>query len=386
MALGLITGLGKFFFLLWELGYSYWRSKPVYTFERTMGTVGCELLRVLMSLLIVPLFVSAYLYLFSCHSLFSLSTSDVSTWFFAVMIFSFLDYWSHRLSHSVPFLWAIHSVHHQVEELNAIAGGRVSFINDSVMLSALLSMAVLGIPISVTLAVVGVFGVYSAILHCPFLGSFGWIGYVVASPAFHRLHHGIQPQYLNKNFSISLSFWDRLFGTYVEEDVPPKYGLVNGFATNSPFRANWQPFVEYFTKSTRNHASLSPQKWTFSQQAYLLCQLGVVLYCASLLQSKTGPELSTEVAVLVVGAVLGSLATFDGLLRRTRVSYYVEGARVGLIMPGLFFVTGIGKWSGDSFFWVWGSAFFFLAWFFVAFRGGKKKQASKSRRSPRAAA
>jgi len=366
MALDMITGLAKFCFILWEIAISSWRGKPIYTFERTMGTVGCELLRGLMSLVFVPLLVGGYAYLLIHGAPVLLSPSAVSTWFMAIVAFSFVDYWSHRLSHSVPLLWAIHSVHHQVEELNAIAGGRVSFLNDLVTLSLLLFLAILGIPLSVTLSVVGVAALYSVVLHCPFLGSFGWIGQVVASPAFHRLHHGIQPQYLNKNFSISLSFWDRVFGTYVEEDVPPKYGLTNGFATNSPFRANWQPWVDYFTKSTRTYAALPLKERSLSQRAYLFSQLFVVLLGASFLQNQTGPPLT---ALLVLGAVLGSLATLDGLVRQSRCAYYVEGFRVGLFIPMIFFLTRNGNWSGTSFWWIWGGAVFFLVWLRAAWSG-----------------
>jgi len=370
----MITGLAKFFFILWEIAISSWRGKPVYTFERTMGTVGCEVLRALMALVYVPLFVGGYTYLLIHHSFTLLSPSAVLTWGLAIFAFSFVDYWSHRLSHSVPFLWAIHSVHHQVEELNAIAGGRVSFVNDVVTLTLLFSLAILGIPLSVTLGVVGVAALYSVVLHCPFLGSFGWIGRVVASPAFHRLHHGIQPQYLNKNFSISLSFWDKVFGTYVEEDVPPKYGLTNGFATNSPFRANWQPWVDYFAKTKRTYAALPLKERSRSQRTYLFSQMILVLLCASLLQNTSGPALTAGIALLCVGAVLGSLATLDGLVRQSRGAYYVEGFRVGLFIPMMFFLTGNGNWSGHSFWWIWGGAVLFLVWLRAAFGNAKYDQ------------
>lgn len=375
MALDLITGLGKFLFIVWELAISSWRGKRVYSFDRTMGTVGCEILRALMSLVLVPLFVGGYVYLVDHFSLFSLSASAVSTWVLAVLTFSFVDYWSHRFSHSVPLLWAIHSVHHQVEELNAISGGRVSFLNDVLTLSLLFFLAMLGIPLSVTLGVVGVAAVYSVVLHCPFLGSFGWIGRVVASPAFHRLHHGTQPQYLNKNFSISLSFWDRVFGTWVDEDVPPKYGLVNGFATNSPFRANWQPWVDYFSKTPKKFTAPRLTERSYSQRAYLLSQLVLVLYCASLLQNQKGPALTAGVSALLLGAVLGSLATLDGLLRRSRRVLIVEALRVALLMPLVFFVTRNGNAVG----WILGGAVFSLVWLRVAFAPSKNHPSAESR-------
>jgi hypothetical protein len=320
------------------------------------------------------------------HSLFLLSPSSLVTWVVAIFTFSFIDYWSHRLSHSIPLLWAIHSVHHQVEELNAISGGRVSFVNDLVTLGLLLFLAILGIPLSVTLEVVGVAGLYSVVLHCPFLGSFGWVGEVVASPAFHRLHHGIQPQYLNKNFSISLSFWDKVFGTFVEEDVPPQYGMTNGFATNSPFRANWQPWVDYFKRSERTYTAPTLEKRSLSQRVYLFSQMFLVLLCTSLVQKNAGSAAAVGIVCLGVGAVLGSLATFDGLVRRSRIAFYVEGVRVGLFLALLVFLMPNGNWSGGKSGWVLGGTLFFLAWLRLAFGGTKpdRMTPSQARRPPRA--
>lgn len=379
MVVDLITGLAKFAFMLWEIAYSTWRGKSVYTFERTLGTMGCEVLRLLMALVLVPLFVGAYLHLFRHASLFSLSAGAASTWVLAIFVFSFVDYWSHRLSHAVPLLWAIHSVHHQLEELNAVAGGRVSFLNDLVTLSLLFVLAILGIPLSVTLSVVGVFAFYSVVLHCPLFGSFGWLGHVVASPAFHRLHHGTQPQYLNKNFSISLAFWDRVFGTYVEETVPPKYGLANGFASNSPFRANWQPWVDYFSGARKTYAPLAVRKLSLSQRAYLIVQMVLVLLCASFLQNKTGPALAVGTAILVLATVLGSLASLDGLLRSSRGALPAEAFRVGLWMPAVFLLTRHAEWSGSSFGWATGAAVVFTIWLRVAFAPGKKAPVAEAK-------
>lgn len=373
MIVDIVTGLAKFVFLFWELAFSSWRGKPVYTFDRTLGTVGCEVLRVLTALVLVPLFVGVYLYLFNHCAPFSLSSTAVSTWLIAIFVFSFVDYWSHRLSHSVPLLWAIHSVHHQLEELNAVAGGRVSFLNDVVTLGLTFSLALLGIPLSVTLGVVGVAALYSVVLHSPLLGSFGWLRYVVATPAFHRLHHGIQPQYLNKNFSISLSFWDRIFGTHVEETVPPKYGLVNGFASNSPFRANWQPWVDYFTGSRKTYSAPVLKKRSLSQRGYLIGQMALVLFCASLLHK----DLAVGIAPMVAGAVLASLAILDALMHQPRRAYYAEGFRVALLMPGVLFLTG----KVDSAWWLGGSAVVFLGWLWAAF-GSDQARALKDRRLP----
>ena len=194
------------------------------------------------------------------------------------------------------------------------------------------------------------------------------------------MHHGTQPQYLNKNFSISLSFWDRVFGTYVEEDEPPKYGLTNGFATNSPFRANWQPWVDYLTKSRRTYTAPALKARSLSQRAYLFCQLVAVLFCASTVESQT----DTALTVLLVGAVLGSLGVFDGLVRQSRAAFYVEGFRVALLMPTVIFLTRNETWSGNSFWWICGAAVFSLLWLWAAFRRAKRDRtiASKARRFP----
>ena len=151
----------------------------------------------------------------------------------ALLIADFCGYWSHRMMHQVPALWRLHRVHHSSEQLDWLAAARVHPL-ETVWnrLASLLPLFLLGFSGKIT----GVFGpllaIYPIFIHCNVRWGYGWIGYVVASPAFHRWHHCADQEALNKNFSGLLPVFDFVFGTahFPQSGKPARYGLIEGQA------------------------------------------------------------------------------------------------------------------------------------------------------------
>jgi len=149
----------------------------------------------------------------------------------ALLIADFCGYWSHRMMHQVPVLWRLHKVHHSSEQLDWFAAARVHPLEIVWnRLASLLPLFLLGFSGRIT----GVFGpllaIYPIFIHCNVRWGYGWIGYVVSSPAFHRWHHSADQEALNKNFSGLLPLFDFVFGTahFPKDGKPARYGLADG--------------------------------------------------------------------------------------------------------------------------------------------------------------
>jgi sterol desaturase/sphingolipid hydroxylase (fatty acid hydroxylase superfamily) len=165
----------------------------------------------------------------------------------ALLVADFCGYWSHRMMHHVPVLWRLHKVHHSSEQLDWLAAARVHPL-ETVWnrLASLLPLFLLGFSGKVT----GFFGpllaFYPIFIHCNLRWGYGWVGYVIASPAFHRWHHSADHEAPNKNFSGLLPLFDFVFGTahFPRNGKPARYGLAEEHAPPTfwgqlrwPFRA-----------------------------------------------------------------------------------------------------------------------------------------------------
>jgi sterol desaturase/sphingolipid hydroxylase (fatty acid hydroxylase superfamily) len=163
----------------------------------------------------------------------------------AFIAVDFQGYWVHRWSHEINFLWNRHIIHHSSEEFNLSCALRQSIstiINYFTIL--LLPAALLGVP-PVVIAVVGPLHLFLQYwYHTRLIGRLGWLEYIIVTPSQHRVHHAINPEYMDKNYGQIFCLWDRVFGSFQEElpDVPPQYGVTRPVRTWNPIRINFQHF------------------------------------------------------------------------------------------------------------------------------------------------
>lgn len=176
---------------------------------------------------------------------------NVGTWIIALFVFDFIAYWFHRLSHEINFLWAAHIVHHQSEELNFTTVFRVSFFAVIFRFSFFVWMAVIGFD-ALTIASCSVFlGFYQLLTHSRAIGKLGVIEYFFTTPSHHRVHHGINEQYMDHNYGHIFIIWDKLFGTFIEEKEEPIYGITSGFESADPYKANFSYWRNLFYRAKK---------------------------------------------------------------------------------------------------------------------------------------
>ncbi|MEM9324491.1 MAG: sterol desaturase family protein [Bacteroidota bacterium] len=168
-----------------------------------------------------------------------------STWIVYVIAFigvDFAGYWIHRLSHQVNYFWNHHIIHHSSEEFNLGCALRQTISAwFSISFFFLLPTAILGVPPEV-IAIVQPLHLFAQYwYHTRLIGKMGVLEHVIVTPSHHRVHHAINPEYMDKNLGQIFIFWDRLFGTYQEEleDVPPVYGVKRPARTWNPILINF---------------------------------------------------------------------------------------------------------------------------------------------------
>jgi len=169
-----------------------------------------------------------------------------ATWMTFVVAFLAMDfssYWVHRWSHHINIFWNRHIVHHSSEEFNLACALRQSisvFVNIFAFL--LIPAALLGVPPEV-IAVIAPLHLFAQFwYHTRHIGKMGFLEKIIVTPSHHRVHHAINPEYLDKNLSAIFIWWDKMFGTFQEElpDKPPVYGVTRPVNTWNPIKINFQ--------------------------------------------------------------------------------------------------------------------------------------------------
>ena len=177
------------------------------------------------------------------HALLPWSSNGAVAWLLAVLIVDHQYYWWHRHSHRVNFMWAAHIVHHHSQEYNLAVALRQALFTSFTSWPYYLPLALLGVhPV--------VFGLAGAIntlyqfwIHTRTVGKLGPLEWVLNTPSHHRVHHGINPRYIDKNHAGMLIVWDRMYGTFVEEEEEPVYGTVTPLVSYDPLWANFHYWV-----------------------------------------------------------------------------------------------------------------------------------------------
>ena len=169
--------------------------------------------------------------------------NTIIVYIIAFIALDFAGYWVHRLQHVTNFFWNGHIVHHSSEEFNLACALRQS-ISSIVKTFAifLLPAALLGVPEQV-IGVVAPLHLFAQFwYHTQHINRMGFLEKIIVTPSHHRVHHAINPEYIDKNYGQIFIFWDKWFGTFQEElpDVPPVYGITRPVRTWNPIKINFQ--------------------------------------------------------------------------------------------------------------------------------------------------
>lgn len=167
---------------------------------------------------------------------------NVWTALLAVVVADFVFYWSHRLGHEVRFFWLAHAVHHSSPVFNSSVNFRLSILDALWSAPFFLPMLLLGFHPGLILFGQVIVLAYQSWIHTDLIGRLPVLDWIFNTPSNHRVHHGRDALYLDKNYGGVLMLWDHLFGTYQAEEHTPDYGLTKQINTQNPLRVQFSEF------------------------------------------------------------------------------------------------------------------------------------------------
>ena len=357
-----------FFFLLIgvELAVARARRRSVYRTGDAVGDLGCGVFQQVLLVFLAGAALALYTFVYERWRVVTWG-SPLVPWLLATVGVDFFYYWWHRLSHRVNILWAAHVVHHQSEDYNLAVALRQALLTSFTTQPFYAPLAFLGVPPIVFASMNAVSTLYQFWIHTELVGKLGWLEAWLNTPSHHRVHHAINPQYIDKNYGAILIVWDRLFGTFEREEEPCRFGLVKPFESYNPLWAQVQPLHALLVASLAAKRPLdklwvwlAPPSFTPAGtppypgladgsymhrpkydpiappglRAYVLAQLAlaVVVTVALMFLQEAAP---LPLRAAGVALVLLTLATNAGLLEGRRWALPTEVARVALVAAGL---------------------------------------------------
>jgi sterol desaturase/sphingolipid hydroxylase (fatty acid hydroxylase superfamily) len=195
-----------------------------------------------------------YAFVYEHARLLDLARTPWLHWGVALVGVDFLYYFWHRAGHEVRLLWAIHAVHHQSEDMNLGVALRQPAFQAPTVVLFFLPLACLGVTPTLLTIAYACNLIYQFFVHTQAVRSLGPLDWVLNTPSHHRVHHGCDSAYLDKNYGGILIIWDRCFGTFAAERAAPRYGVTTPLASFNPLWANVVEF-DLLVRQTRQVAS-----------------------------------------------------------------------------------------------------------------------------------
>jgi len=209
-----------------ELVVARRRQVRAYRFSDTVTDLNCGMSSEAMKLVTVAVTFGLYVLVYERWSLITWDESSPWPWIVGLVGLDFLYYWWHRGSHVSNLLWAAHVVHHQSEDYNLAVALRQAWFTSITLTWFYLPLAFLGVPPTIYAISSAVSLLYQFWIHTELIAKMPrWFEWLLNTPSHHRVHHAINPQYLDKNYAAIFMVWDRMFGTFAPEIEPPVYGI-----------------------------------------------------------------------------------------------------------------------------------------------------------------
>lgn len=182
------------------------------------------------------------------YRLFDLSSSLPlwAQWALTFILIDFVFYFYHRLSHRVRFLWAIHMNHHSSEQMNFVVAFRQAWFGPVSKIPFFIVLPLIGLDPTITIVAGVISTLWGVIGHTQIIKSMGSLEWILNTPSHHRVHHGSNPEYIDKNYGNLLIIWDRLFGTFAKEQAAVVFGLVSNVNTFNPVTITFMAWRSLF--------------------------------------------------------------------------------------------------------------------------------------------
>ena len=218
--------------------------RGAYHFGTAVSDIACGASYQALELILRIVALATYWFVYEHARVIRWEPGSVWPWVIGLLGIDLGYYAWHRISHVVNAMWAVHAVHHHSEDYNLAVALRQPWIEPLTWTPFFCGLAVLGVPADVALYSFGFNLFYQFWLHTELVDKLPRpLEWILNTPSHHRVHHGIEPEYLDKNFGGVLAIWDRMFGTFEPERRKPTYGTTTPLRSFNPVWANVEHFV-----------------------------------------------------------------------------------------------------------------------------------------------
>ena len=377
-----------FFFVLIvvELLADRWRGVNNYRVADAVNSISTGMLSTTTGLLTKGVGLVTYAFALKHLALFELPADSVWVWVFAFVLYDFCYYWLHRFGHERNILWAAHSVHHQSEDYNLSTALRQTSTGFLLSWIFYLPLAVAGVPLLVFVSVAALNLLYQFWVHTRHIPKLGWFEWFFVSPSNHRAHHAQNALYMDRNYGGVFIIWDRLFGSFQEEDdnEPVVFGVTTPLASWNPIWANLQFYAQLWEDARRTESYWDKLRIWFMrtgwrpadvraryplakpdlsqfrkfeveldvrQQVYVVLQFSVYVALGSYLMNLES-SLPTGALVLGWGAIAFGLFVLGAALENRPWALKLEVVRLLSNLPLVWLAPLVGLWPASPLGWI----------------------------------
>ncbi|PIB56629.1 sterol desaturase family protein [Pseudomonas sp. 2995-1] len=369
-----------------ELLADRWRGQRNYRVADAINSLSTGVLSTTTGLLTKGVGLLTYAFALKHLALIELPAQSVWTWVFAFVLYDFCYYWLHRMGHERNILWAAHSVHHQSEDYNLSTALRQTSTGFLLSWIFYLPLAVLGVPLVVFISVASLNLLYQFWVHTRHVPKLGWFEWFFVTPSNHRAHHAQNALYMDRNYGGGFILWDRLLGTFQEEDdnEPVVFGVTTPLASWNPLWANLQFYAQLWSDARRTESKWDKLRIWFMrtgwrpadvkakyplakpdlsqfrkfdvpldarQQVYIALQFAAYVGFGSYLMN-FGEGLPATALIVGWGAMAFGLFTLGVALENRPWTLKAELVRLALNVPLVWLAPQVGLWPASHLGWL----------------------------------
>jgi sterol desaturase/sphingolipid hydroxylase (fatty acid hydroxylase superfamily) len=242
-----------------EITWSRLRRRSVYNLKESLSNLGTMVVNGVMR----PAALAWTYYLMSLIEPLQPFRLPDTAWSFLVtfIVADFAFYVYHRASHAFPLLWTMHHAHHSSPWMNLTTAVRLSWLGKFASPLIFAPFVLLGLSPEFLTASLALGLVFQFFLHTEVIGRLGWFeGKLLNTPSAHRVHHGSNTQYIDKNYAGVFIVWDHLFGTYEPEGEPVRYGTTTGFIGHNPLVVHFLPLWKYLNGDWKREKQIAAEQ------------------------------------------------------------------------------------------------------------------------------
>lgn len=392
------------FFLLIgiELLIDRLRKTHYYRFNDAVTNLSCGIGSQVSGIFLKVLTFAGYVFIYEHYS--PLKGIMPNVWWSFVLLFigvDFFYYWFHRLAHEISVMWGSHVVHHQSEEYNLTVALRQAWVQGAFSWVFYLPLAFMGFEPMVFATIASFQTLYQFWIHTKFIEKLHpAFEYIFNTPSHHRVHHGVNPQYIDRNHGGTLIIFDRLFNTFEPEQEAVVYGITKQPKSWNPIYVNFEYWVDLFKQVLNVKSATDKLKMLFympgwkpkelggneipkavsiksfvkydsrtslSFNLYVLAQFTLILAGTTFFLFSY-KQLSIWQQLTIAALIIYSLTNIGGLLESKKWVYYLEAVRLIILPQILFFIYRERDIINLFFFIMLGIAIISFIWLIVAIK------------------